>query len=341
MDGRGRVFDHLILHVGFEKTGTTSIQRVLEDNRDALATRGIFLPRSLGKENHKRLAAYAFDSGSTDIAVTSTGRGATEEEVQQFRSTVARQLATEVEQSNASVAVFTTEDLSRLYHRSEIERLLDLLRPMARRISVLAFLRRQDLAAVSRYYSLVLGGSTQLAVLPPGDAPVPRYYCYAENLAVWAELVGPSNVRVLRFPENPSQGFDSVGRFMDFVAVDPADFPPVPKQHVSLDAANQIILQNHNVLTGGGDTGAIDRLAKLLRNENRRDLRFIPSETQARRFYDRVRDANRAMFEALDASDQMFTDDFSMYPERNMRGEFQVLAIQRLLRLLGPRIDAG
>jgi hypothetical protein len=340
-DGLGRVFDHIILHVGFEKTGTTSIQRALKQNRDALAEQDIFLPRSLGEENHKRLAAYAFGSGSTDIAVTSSGRGTTEEEVRQFRSAVARQLATEIEQSSASVAVFTTEDLSRLYHRSEIERLFELLRPMAQRISVLAFLRRQDLAAVSRYYSLVLGGSTQVSVLPPDDAPVPRYYRYAENLARWAEVAGATNVHVARFPENTSEGFDSVARFMRFVGVDPTDFPAVPNQHVSLDAVNQIILQNHNILAGGRYTGAIGRLAELLRDDNRRDLRFIPSEAQARRFYDRVRDENQAMFDDLGVSDEMFTEDFSMYPKKNMRSEFQVLAIQRLLRLLGPRIDAG
>ena len=47
----------LILHIGTEKTGTTSIQEFLGINRAALAEQGLHVPEFLGARTH-RWAAY-------------------------------------------------------------------------------------------------------------------------------------------------------------------------------------------------------------------------------------------------------------------------------------------
>ena len=47
----------LILHIGTEKTGTTSIQEFLAINRAALAEQGLHVPEFLGARSH-RWAAY-------------------------------------------------------------------------------------------------------------------------------------------------------------------------------------------------------------------------------------------------------------------------------------------
>ena len=48
----------LILHIGTTKTGSTSIQHVLAQNRDALLAQGVLYPRSPGDPQHD-LLAYA------------------------------------------------------------------------------------------------------------------------------------------------------------------------------------------------------------------------------------------------------------------------------------------
>lgn len=73
----------LYLHIGLEKTGTTSVQAFLHMNRAPLAQAGIWMPGCLGHLNHKLLAAYGFEVGSRDIAVTS---------VEQFTSRITEKL---------------------------------------------------------------------------------------------------------------------------------------------------------------------------------------------------------------------------------------------------------
>jgi hypothetical protein len=49
----------IILHIGFPKTGTTSIQHGLAKARAGLNSNGFHFPESLGKSNQYFLEAYA------------------------------------------------------------------------------------------------------------------------------------------------------------------------------------------------------------------------------------------------------------------------------------------
>lgn len=327
-------FAVLHLHIGLEKTGTTSIQAFLSGNRAALARDGVFVPRSAGDENHKLLAAHAFEAGSRDVAVVSAGVGPDPDEVAAFRARVARNLSAEIEAAaaSASVAVISSEDYSRLFQPAEVARALDLLRPLAERLHVVAFLRRQDLLASSRYYSLVLGGHKAPGVLPGDPDRLPRYYFFRRNLQPWIDGVGARNVTLARFPEAPGRaGFNSVDRFCRAVGLDAARYRPVEDRHVSLDAVNQITLQVFNRMADRHDPNAVAALVERLRRHNDPACRHIPGKAAAKAFYAHFHDENLRLFRDLGAEDEMFSDDFSMYPDRNMREPYQVRAIERLL----------
>lgn len=49
----------VILHIGAEKTGTTTIQEFLTLNRERLLAQGVHFPMSVGLKNHTRLAVCA------------------------------------------------------------------------------------------------------------------------------------------------------------------------------------------------------------------------------------------------------------------------------------------
>lgn len=335
-------FDVLYLHIGLEKTGTTSIQTFLNVNRGKLAKAGIFVPRSAGADNHKLLAAHAFNAGAQDIAVTSANVGSSPDEVAQFRSRVEGALAREVAESDAHTAVISSEDYSRLFHREEVSRALDLVRTLSDDVRVLVFLRRQDLLAVSRYYSLLLGGSMSGDVLPPDGAKVPRYYFYERNLRPWIEAVGPGKFRLVRFPERfGAEKFSSVVKFCEILGLSVSDFTLVKDQHVSLDAVNQLILHQYNVLRPGHDWIDTKRLVGRLHDMNDQRCKVFVSGRQASGFYEQFRESNRRLLSRLGAEDQMFSEDFTMYPERNIRTDFEKIAIRRLLELLEMRESAS
>src|SRR5215471_11213896 len=46
----------VVLHVGMRKTGTSSIQFFLRDNREPLASRGVLYPTTPGRARHYRLS---------------------------------------------------------------------------------------------------------------------------------------------------------------------------------------------------------------------------------------------------------------------------------------------
>lgn len=295
------------------------------------------MPKSLGHLNHKMLAAYAFDIGSTDIAVTDAGVGSTPEDVSDYRAKIERNLRQELSHSTAETAVISSEDLSRLFSSHEIGRVIDLLREFCDELKIVVFVRRQDLLASSRYYSLLLGGSSHLAVLPSPDSSPPKYYDYNRNIGRWVDAVGPENIILARFPESPrSENFNSVDRFCEIIGINSANFTKVDRQHISFDAVNQIIIQNFNVQQGGHNPKELKHLLSKL-SENTREYRHIPSQKQAQKFYNQYRESNESLFNRLGVSADTFTDDFSMYSENNMRNYYERIAIRRLLTMVTDR----
>ncbi len=63
----------LILHIGTEKTGTTSIQNFLKLNRIKLKKHGYYIPKSpaLPSGNHRWITLIAYDKDRTDDFIKS------------------------------------------------------------------------------------------------------------------------------------------------------------------------------------------------------------------------------------------------------------------------------
>jgi hypothetical protein len=328
------------LHIGLEKTGTTSIQDFLDLNAARFAKDGVFIPRSLGWKNHKKLAAYSFEAGSNDIAVTSNGIGPEEGDMAAFREGLETAFDEDFETSSArKLGIISSEDLSRLFKPSEVRRAVDFVRRYCDELKVVVFMRRQDLLASSRHYSLVLGGGNPTRVLPGANEPGQRYYDYHATMMPWIETVGVQNVLLQRFPENSAkEKFDSVSVFADLLGLKLTKaYKRGDHQHISYDAVNQILIQTYTGISGGYDPEGITRLMAQIAPYNDKTLAHIPSAGQAQNFYEQFAAGNAALLEALGAPEQAFSNDFSMYQAQNMRQEFQQLAIRRLLRLLTER----
>lgn len=328
------------LHIGLEKTGTTSIQDFFDLNMAQFAEDGVFLPRSLGRKNHKKLAAYAFEAGSRDIAVTSNGIGPEEGDMAAFRERLEAAFDEDVETTVADrIGIISSEDLSRLYKPSEVRRAVDFVRRYCDDLKVVVFMRRQDLLASSRHYSLVLGGGNPTRVLPGADESDQRYYDYHATMMPWIEIVGKQNILLQRFPENPTkEKFDSVSVFASLLGLKLTNsYKRGDNQHISYDAVNQILIQTYTGIYGSYDPEGITRLMAHIAPYNDKTLAHIPGAGQARNFYERFAPGNAALLERLGAPEQAFSDDFSMYQAQNMRQEFQQLAIGRLLRVLSDQ----
>jgi hypothetical protein len=181
-----------ILHIGTEKTGTTSLQNFLVINRQALSQHGYLYPRSAGPKGYRTLAAAAYDSDRRDDLTKNLGIRS-DAALRSYQASVLAQLRAELQQtSGIDTTIFSSEHFqSRLTRESELQRLKDIVAQLGfSEVSVLVYLRNPVEIANSLYTTSVRKGST--AGNPPGpDNAYWRNICdHRETLVRWREVFG-------------------------------------------------------------------------------------------------------------------------------------------------------
>jgi len=208
-----------IIHIGAEKTGTTSIQQFCAMNRAHLADEGILYPVSLGASNHMRLTAYALNDDKIDDVRLTVGPSS-RDQVDSYRDRLRGSLAAEIEQAGEnSTLILSNEHLqSRLIEQEEVDRLRDFISPLVDRTQILIYIRRQDRVAVS-YYSTRLKADLDLEgpLFPTcaADAPLPDYYDYDRMLRRYEATFGRENITVRIFEPAGATGWDLLRDFRE------------------------------------------------------------------------------------------------------------------------------
>ena len=145
----------LILHIGRSKTGTTSFQETLRENRELLSVNRIQIPPFFKSANHGALA-LAFSNQPGRI-----GKGyAVENENDRFnlQNELAQSLSRDI---TDGTWVMTSEHLgSKLKSETEIRSLFTFLSKYFDEIHILAMIRRPDDLAASAYAESIKAGRT-------------------------------------------------------------------------------------------------------------------------------------------------------------------------------------
>lgn len=307
-----------ILHIGTEKTGSTTLQRFLSGNRDRLAERGFVYPSFCGASNHTGLSAFALDSDRTDPLREAFGvrdAGDVEPLRARLRAAAAAELAGAPE-----TAIFCNEHChSRLTRGAEVRRLRDFLAEFFDDVRVSVCLRRQDRVALSLYSTRLKSGHTDPEVLPRTNAADP-YFNYDASLALWEEAFGREKVRPRLF----DRGGGVVADFLATWAIGAeADFRSVPDANESILPGAQDFLRRINPhlapLAGlpledvRGPLAAT--LARIMPGQGAK-----PSRAAAESFYAMFEPSNEAV-RARHFPDRarLFESDFSDYPEDGAR----------------------
>lgn len=233
------------LHLGIEKTGTTTLQSFLASNREALERRGVAYPLTPGWSNHLKLNAYAMDDDKFDDTrakydLKSPG------DIEQFRQHFRRELAMELSRlDRCTKFVFSNEhSSSRLTTPEEAQRLLDLFEPHFEDIRVILYLREQGRNMVSSYSTNIRNGSTRL---PDFQYINWKKYDYYSRVTRWSELVGRSNVVVRIFDHEAFVGNDLLLDFLEALD-EPWDenFTRPSRKNLRLDARSLETLRLFN-----------------------------------------------------------------------------------------------
>lgn len=308
-----------LLHIGTEKTGTTSIQTMCGSNRQLLASNGYLYPESLGRNSHLAVPAYCCDDQKSDELRRPFMARTRAANVGGLRKIIERDLAEEVSRSTAHTMIVSNEHLhSRLSSPAEIERLRDLLSPHCDEFSVLVYLRRQDTLACSAHVSRIKFGSS--AILPIFPEGMPRYYNFRELIEYYASAFGLPNIKVKLFERDSLVAGDAAADFRSQLHLDTPEALAIPKRrNESLSPVALYFLRNFNRTNPPWKDGApnpdrgniVALLERLFAGPGP-----MPSRAAARSFYERFAETNAWVRETFfPERPRLFSEDFSSYPE--------------------------
>lgn len=282
------------VHIGTEKTGTTSIQEYLASNRNKLLVQGYLYPVAPGKTNHLGLTCYALDDRTFEM--TRRTCGVTKPaDVAGFRLRLLTELEKEIGQSTASMVIFSNEHLSsRLRTNAEIRRLKSLCERIARTTKVIVYLRNQVDFLVSRYIESVKGGGTQPFPFPSGSAS--KQMDYARLLAPWRDIFGMEHLIVRRFEPEAFHGGELVSDFGAQIGFDALTFVPATRRNEAPDAQCVAFLREFNKhiphLTGGRRNPLRGRIVNYLEQISSVD-KFAVARDIADAIEERFQDSNK------------------------------------------------
>jgi hypothetical protein len=315
-----------ILHLGTEKTGSTSIQVFIDSNRDRLLQAGYFVPATLGTPNH--LGITVLCGGSKNLADLRRHVLKRGESLRDYRKRVAEEFASEISEAvraGASTLLLSNEHLhSRIRTVEEAMCVVDFLSKHVDAVEGLVYMRRQDRLAVSLHSTrLKVDSATKSEIFPLEEEATFHYFDYLGLADRWSTALGAGALNVRRFDRRHLKGGDVLMDYLAVVGLDgPFDQYVMPKQlNESLSVEGQAFLEVFNRRVPRYVDGRVNPLrgnvVQILEDKFPGTGPMVTRD-KALAFYERFRNQNRMLAEKCGFGDAMFDADFSMYPEREI-----------------------
>jgi hypothetical protein len=251
-----------ILHIGTEKTGTTSLQMFLGINRRRLLERGFSVPVSLSPypvlANHEKLTVIALDRAKLKDDLRVGAKLATIQDVEDYRVRVRENLSRELNELThqpnlaPSTLLLSNEHChSRLVTREEVRYLKNFLSEFVEEVRIIVYLRPQHEVAISLFDQALKAGYYDIDVLPNFEGLRSRwvdriYFEYDALLSRWAEEFGRDNIVVRLYSKRDLGGGGVIQDFMTAIGFDDGEFQLPANENVSLSVECQTVLNAIN-----------------------------------------------------------------------------------------------
>lgn len=197
------------------KTGTSSIQFLLRDNRERLRQAGVLFPLAPGAARHHRLTEFV--QSPAELASSSEWLREAHYELDTFHEEFPRDLMSEITRSRLSRVVFTDEVLFKA-SESALRRVADLMAPIRGNLRLIVYLRRQDDHLISRYQQEVKVGEV-LRLRVWAEANMSDLYDYYARLRLLQQTLAPDELVVRRFERESFPDGSILQDFLDAAAI--------------------------------------------------------------------------------------------------------------------------
>jgi hypothetical protein len=248
-----RKFPRCILHIGTEKTGSTSLQHWLDVNREVLRQEGYLVPQSIASGeyehvlNHTDLTLISRHEGNLTDDLRRKARAFDRDGIDCARREVFRRFSAEAEKNdNCHTLILSNEHChSRLLMLDEVQNLKDFLDFFCEQYKIVVFIRPQHELAISQYGMLVAHGVGNIDILPPMLPPrgyAKRmytnrlYFDYDAMIRRWSDVFGDEAINL-----NIYDG-DVIGAFQRNFSLPAERLEPTERRNVGISAKGQAFL---------------------------------------------------------------------------------------------------
>ena len=296
------MFKKCILHIGTEKTGTTSIQALLNANRSKLLKQGFYLPKSMGPNEHIDLVSLIVNSKKKF-----SRRKALElhspEKVEAHKKEIAAKIHAELKKAAPAggILIITSERLfSMVTGESEIKALRELLNAYCETIEIVCYIRPQHEFATSLYSTMLRKGINREKVLPQFKKTTreSRKYNYNKVLLFWQAHFPKAEITVRLFMRKHFVDGNVVNDFASVAGIDLGPLTIPNNKNISLSNSAQRILYYYNKFMPnfGKNRKATFRKHLIEFLENRLSGRGAPvPASEQKAFYDRYEKSNQLL----------------------------------------------
>lgn len=235
-----------IVHIGTEKTGSTSIQEYLYQNRERLAESGFYLIQSAGEKKQRALPAYClrddkYDDFFRDQGITTLPQ---KKEFQRNFLNIFQDEIQSIPKGIHTVIMSSEHFHSRTNTQDEVGNVSELLSSFFSEITIICYLRDQVAMCTSFYSTAIKAGhrpSFEKFVLNCNTKNI--YYNYSEMLSNWERSFGLKSLKISVFSPGEFLNGDLLD---DFTAkLDPALVGRLDKKimmaNESLSYAGQVL----------------------------------------------------------------------------------------------------
>jgi hypothetical protein len=274
-----------VLHIGTEKTGTTTIQSFLAANRKKLRDFGIVVPTSPGVGNHRLFPAMVCGPDSIDEIFRSRGlldSDARERAKTGWRDAFRNEMAAV---SDMPRCIISSEHLqSRLTTVEDVARLAAFLRELFESVEILLYIRNPIATAVSLYSTAVKYGAVSGTVPGPEDIYFKRIVNHAATIRGWSSVFGEDRLQVRLFERSSFVGGDLIDDFIHACDLPECDYVRPKSENESISAVGLEIYSRMNrkirpVGEGGDLNVPRQEIVDFFEKYFSAGQRYIPSRT--------------------------------------------------------------
>jgi len=325
----------LNLHIGTHKTGTSSIQEALIDNKSLLSENSVYVLDQNGivkPDNFINMSNF-YKLDTTGAILQNIG------ELEEFLSENSTKDGDYVMSSEAFSFMFEYDSLCEL--KAILTRYFD-------SVSVILYIRRQDEFAISFLQQASKGKNPESYMFGNTKRALPdecmsyfydKYFDYYKLCSRWGDIFGDENLVIRKFEKNCLFNNDVVDDFFNLI-----------KKNIDLDLSCNRANESsgfYSVKVGHlmkeVNIPRKNRIKIIKRLDN--NIKSLPSRSEAIDFYSKYRQANLKLNERFNLDSDfcfLFKEDFSKYgdfSEDLWNEDSANLAIKKILELTASNLN--